>query len=82
MLPGKKYTPEDILLILRRRFWLLLVPPAVLGALAAGYARQLPNIYQSDAIIYVTPQQVPEQYVRGQLPRASSSGSTPFGRRS
>ena len=26
MVPGKKYTPDDILLILRRRFWLVLDP--------------------------------------------------------
>ena len=32
MLPGKKYTPEDILQILRRRIWILLVPIAIVGA--------------------------------------------------
>ena len=32
MLPGKKYTPEDVLPILKRRFWLLIVP-------ARGYRR-------------------------------------------
>ena len=32
MLPGRTYTPEDILLILRRRVWWLLVPFAALIA--------------------------------------------------
>ena len=43
MLPGKKYTPDDILLILRRRYWLLLLPLAVVSALTAIAARVLPD---------------------------------------
>ena len=43
MVPGKKYTPEDILLILRRRFWLVLIPFAIVSAVTAVYARRLPN---------------------------------------
>ena len=45
MLPGKKYTPDDILLILRRRYWLLLLPLAVVSALTAIAARVLPDLY-------------------------------------
>jgi polysaccharide chain length determinant protein (PEP-CTERM system associated) len=64
MLPGKNYTPEDVVLILRRRFWLLVVPTVVVAAGAAAYARQLPNVFRSEALIYVEPQRVPEAYVR------------------
>ena len=32
MLPGKTYTPEDFLSILRKRFWLLVLPVAIVSA--------------------------------------------------
>ena len=64
MLPGKVYKPEDFLNILRRRFWLLLVPFAVVSAATAVYSRQLPDIFRSDTLILVVPQRVPESYVR------------------
>ncbi|MEO6212651.1 MAG: GNVR domain-containing protein [Vicinamibacterales bacterium] len=64
MLPGKKYTPEDMLLILRRRYWLLLVPLAIISAATASGARMLPDWYRSEALILVVPQRVPQNYVR------------------
>ena len=64
MLPGKTYKPEDILEVLRRRFWLLIVPFAVIGAGTAVVARILPDKYRSDTLILVVPQRVPESYVR------------------
>ena len=45
MLPGKKYKPEDILLLVRKRFWVVLVPFAVVAAATAVVARQLPDQY-------------------------------------
>ena len=53
MVPGKKYTPEDILLILRHRFWLVLIPFAIISAGTAAWARRLPNLYRSEATILV-----------------------------
>jgi polysaccharide chain length determinant protein (PEP-CTERM system associated) len=64
MLPGKKYTPEDALHILRHRFWWLIVPLAVFGAGAGVYARLQPNLYRSQTRIILVPQRVPESYVR------------------
>jgi polysaccharide chain length determinant protein (PEP-CTERM system associated) len=64
MLPGKKYTPEDLLRILRRRVWLLVVPFAIVSAATAVYARLLPDVYRSDTLILVVPQRVPESYVK------------------
>lgn len=64
MLPGKAYKPEDILQILRRRIWLLLVPVAVIGAAAAVVVHKLPDTYRSETVILVVPQRVPESYVR------------------
>ncbi len=64
MLPGKKYTPDDILRILRKRWWLALIPAAVGAIGAAAYATTMPNLFRSETIIMVTPQQIPESYVR------------------
>ncbi len=64
MLPGKKYTPEDVLRILRRRFWLVAVPFAVVSAAMAVYARKLPDVYRSETLILVVPQRIPESYIK------------------
>ena len=64
MLPGKVYKPEDILRILRRRIWLLVVPFAVVAAATAVVSRKLPDMYRSDTLILVVPQRVPENYVK------------------
>jgi polysaccharide chain length determinant protein (PEP-CTERM system associated) len=64
MLPGKVYRPEDVLLILRRRIWFLLVPFAIVAAATAVVSRKLPDQYRSDTLILVVPQRVPESYVR------------------
>jgi polysaccharide chain length determinant protein (PEP-CTERM system associated) len=64
MLPGKSWTPRDIQRIVSRRRWYLIVPP-VLGVMAALLvARTLPNRYQSDTLIQIVPQRVPDSYVR------------------
>ena len=63
MLPGKKYAPEDIIRLVRRRLWWLLVPFAVVSAATAVGARMLPDVYRSDALILVVPQRVPDAYV-------------------
>jgi polysaccharide chain length determinant protein (PEP-CTERM system associated) len=64
MLPGKKYKPEDVLQILRKRIWIILVPFAVVSAVTAVVARKLPDRYRSDTLILVVPQRVPEAYVK------------------
>ena len=64
MLPGKVYRPEDVVRILRKRIWFLLVPFAVVAATTAVIARKLPDMYRSDTLILVVPQRVPENYVK------------------
>ena len=64
MLPGKKYTPEDVLRILYRHKWLVIVPLMIATAAAAVYARRLPSVYRSETLIQVIPQRIPESYVR------------------
>ena len=64
MLPGKVYTPEDVLEIAKKRIWLLLVPLAVVSAVVAVVVDYLPNQYRSETVLLVVPQRVPEAYVR------------------
>jgi polysaccharide chain length determinant protein (PEP-CTERM system associated) len=64
MLPGSKLTPEDVVAIAARRYWLLLVPLGLAAATAAVVARVMPDSYRSTVTIQVAPQQVPEDYVR------------------
>ena len=63
MLPGKKLTPDEILRILARRWWLI-PPPLVLGLAAGMYlSSQVPLKYRSETLIMVVPQRIPDKYV-------------------
>jgi polysaccharide chain length determinant protein (PEP-CTERM system associated) len=64
LLPGKKFTPEDVVRILQKRKWLLLLP-LLLGT-AAGIVvfKRLPSRYQSETLIMVIPQRIPDTYVK------------------
>lgn len=64
MLPGKKMTPVEAFQILKRRIWLLLIPPAISLFGALIYSASLPNVYQSDMLIAIVPQRVPDAFVR------------------
>ena len=64
MLPGKKYTPEEVLQIVWHRKWLILVPFVVASVCTALVAQRLPKRYRSETVILVVPQRVPESYVR------------------
>lgn len=64
MIPGKKYTPQDLLDMAWRRKWLVIIPAVVFTVGAAVYAQMQPNRYRADTLILVVPQRVPETYVR------------------
>jgi uncharacterized protein involved in exopolysaccharide biosynthesis len=64
VLPGKTYTPEDILHILWHRKWLLIVPLVVASVSTFVVVRRLPVTYRSQALIQVIPQRIPEHYVQ------------------
>lgn len=64
MLPGRKYTPEDIAAIAWRRKWIVLSVVAVVTTGAIGWSLRLPDLYRSETLILVVPQRVPDSYVR------------------
>jgi polysaccharide chain length determinant protein (PEP-CTERM system associated) len=64
LLPGQKYTPEDVVTILRRRWWLILPPLAIGLALGVFVFRNIPERYRSETLIMVVPQRVPDEYVK------------------
>lgn len=64
MLPSQQITPEWLLTVLRRRWWLLALPLLLAGLGTATYAQFLPDRYRSEAVILVTPPTLPSNYVR------------------
>lgn len=64
MLPGKKLTLPEIIQMARRRVWLILLPPAVTLFAALIYSSRLPDLYQSEMLIAVDPQRVPDSIIR------------------
>jgi polysaccharide chain length determinant protein (PEP-CTERM system associated) len=64
VLPGRKYTIEDVLRILWRRKWLILLPFVLSSVTTYLVAKRLPDVYKSETLILVVPQKVPEAYVR------------------
>lgn len=64
MLPGKTYTSADFAWMAWRRRWVILAP-VILGAYAAlVVSSQLRDMYESEMLIQVVPQQVPDSYVQ------------------
>lgn len=64
MLPGKKLTIADIAQMFRRRIWLVVVPPLVTLFGALLYSSTVPDTYESDMLIAIDPQRVPDAFVR------------------
>jgi polysaccharide chain length determinant protein (PEP-CTERM system associated) len=67
VIPGKTYTPEDIVRIGWRRKWWAVLPAIVIATSVAVWVRTLPNLYHSETLILVVPQRVPESYVRSTI---------------
>lgn len=67
MLPGKRYTVDDVARIAWRGKWLILAPAIVTSVMAATYLRLVPNKYRAETMILVVAQRVPTDIVRGQV---------------
>ncbi|HON00643.1 MAG TPA: Wzz/FepE/Etk N-terminal domain-containing protein, partial [Acidobacteriota bacterium] len=55
--------PQDILLMLYRRRWWMLLTFLPLGTLAVLVALLVPNVYVSEALILIEPREVPREVV-------------------
>lgn len=64
VLPGQKFTPEQIVQLAWKRRWFLAIPAALLAAVAALVSLRIPNQFRSETVILVVPQRVPDSYVR------------------
>ena len=59
-----RFQLEDYIEIILYRKWLLILPVVILVVLTAVGSKFLPDIYRSETVILVEPQQIPEEYVR------------------
>jgi polysaccharide chain length determinant protein (PEP-CTERM system associated) len=64
VLPGKKYTPEDIFRIALRRLWIVVVTVGLCAAVAVVVSKRLPNQFRSETLIMLIPQRIPDAYVK------------------
>lgn len=64
MLPGKKLQLSDFVEMAKRRVWLIAIPPLVGLLVALIVSSRVPNVYQSDMLIAIDPQRVPDSYIR------------------
>ena len=64
MLPGRQYSPEELLRLLWYRRWFVIVAVILCTAAAAAVAAQITNLYRSETLVLVIPQRVPENYVK------------------
>jgi polysaccharide chain length determinant protein (PEP-CTERM system associated) len=64
MLPGKKYSPANLIDIAWRSRWLIVVPLVTCSFAALVVSAILPDVYESDMLVQIIPQRVPDSYVR------------------
>lgn len=73
MLPGKSLTPADVLVMAKRHVWLLVLPPLLTTFAVLIYSSRVPDMYQSDMLIAIDPQTVPDQIVRTTITMATEA---------
>jgi polysaccharide chain length determinant protein (PEP-CTERM system associated) len=58
MLPGKTYTPEDVIRLLLKHKWMIVAPFVVGLALSVAVASRIAERYRSETLIMVMPQRI------------------------
>jgi protein tyrosine kinase modulator len=71
VLPGKKYTPDEIVGILLRRKWLVLIPLALGIVASVVVAKHIRPSYRSETSIMVIPQRISDSYVKATISSTS-----------
>ena len=64
MLPGRKYTPDDIVALLSKGKWPILISVFCCVMAALIVSRSRPDLYQSETIVQVLGQRVPDAFVK------------------
>src|SRR6185312_6071060 len=64
MLGHRPLTPEDYGTILKRRWWVIAIPAAILPFIAYAVTFFVPPQYVSQTLVLVEQQKVPESYVK------------------
>ena len=64
MLGHRTLTVEDYMTVLRKRWWILVIPAVVLGILATGVSYFVPPVYTSQTLVLIEQQKVPDNYVK------------------
>jgi len=64
MLGHRDLTMEDYAGILKRRFWLILICSIVALAIGVVVSRIIPPQYESQTLVLIEQQKVPEDYVK------------------
>jgi protein tyrosine kinase modulator len=64
MLTGKRYTPFEFAAMVWRRKWWLVVPTLVCGYAALIVSSRLVDQYQSEMLIQIVPQRIPDNFVK------------------
>jgi protein tyrosine kinase modulator len=67
VLPGKQFTSNEIVRIIKRRAWLVVLPFAIGLSAAPLISRSVAQLYRSETLIMVIPQQVPDNYVKSTI---------------
>jgi polysaccharide chain length determinant protein (PEP-CTERM system associated) len=67
VIPGKQYTPDDVVRALWRWKWLILVLFVVVTTTTIVIARRLPDRYRAEVLIVTTPQSVSQEFVRATI---------------
>jgi len=61
---GKSFDVHDYIEVARRRIWFFVIPFVVIAGASVLYAFFSPKEYRATTLVMVTPQKVPEDYVR------------------
>jgi polysaccharide chain length determinant protein (PEP-CTERM system associated) len=64
MLPGRKFTVEDVVRIVTRRGWMIVMPFALGLSIAPLISKNVPKLYRSESLIRIIPQRVPDNFVK------------------
>jgi succinoglycan biosynthesis transport protein ExoP len=70
VIPGKRYSPEDVLRAAWRRKWAIVCPALVVATVTVVGSRWLPAQYRSEALIQLTERSAPDEYLRTSPARA------------